>query len=175
MYVWNLHMWNSSDEDDVMVGTGFDGVNNSANEKFKSERNKPCWSRRLRGSPEICMMWSGIFRRGCLQCYVQMELLRCGGSFKLDNECVADVLRYSFIRRATWLILPVVICLSQRLSHACLSISSYTVKLRMAHYNSYCPSDHVLYMDTYGNSRANTCIQTRLRKGCAYWILHHLS
>lgn len=33
----------------------------------------------------------------------------------------------------TWLILPVVICLSQRLSHACLSISNYTVKLRMAH------------------------------------------
>ena len=38
---------------------------------------------------------------------------------------------------ATWLILPVVICLSQRLSHACLSISNYTVKLRMAHYISY--------------------------------------
>jgi hypothetical protein len=36
-------------------------------------------------------------------------------------------------RIATWLILPVVICLSQRLSHACLSISNYTVKLRMAH------------------------------------------
>ena len=33
----------------------------------------------------------------------------------------------------TWLILPVVICLSQRLSHACLSISTCTVKLRMAH------------------------------------------
>ncbi len=33
----------------------------------------------------------------------------------------------------TWLILPVVICLSQRLSHACLSISSQMVKLRMAH------------------------------------------
>ena len=33
----------------------------------------------------------------------------------------------------TWLILPVVICLSQRLSHACLSISFYTAKLRMAH------------------------------------------
>ena len=32
-----------------------------------------------------------------------------------------------------WLILPVVICLSQRLSHACLSISNYTAKLRMAH------------------------------------------
>jgi len=31
------------------------------------------------------------------------------------------------------LILPVVICLSQRLSHARVSISFYTVKLRMAH------------------------------------------
>ena len=34
---------------------------------------------------------------------------------------------------AIWLILPVVICLSQRLSHACLSVNFYTVKLRMAH------------------------------------------
>ena len=34
---------------------------------------------------------------------------------------------------ATWLILPVVICLSQRLSHACLSTDFYTVKPRMAH------------------------------------------
>ena len=33
----------------------------------------------------------------------------------------------------TWLILPVVICLSQRLSHACLSISTLTAKLRKAH------------------------------------------
>ena len=33
----------------------------------------------------------------------------------------------------TWLILPVVICLSQRLSHACLSISFYTAKLQTAH------------------------------------------
>ena len=36
-------------------------------------------------------------------------------------------------KRETWLILPVVICLSQRLSHACLSISLYTAKLRKAH------------------------------------------
>lgn len=39
----------------------------------------------------------------------------------------------STTRIATWLILPVVICLSQRLSHACLSTNFYTVKLRMAH------------------------------------------
>jgi hypothetical protein len=41
------------------------------------------------------------------------------------------------LKLVIWLILPVVICLSQRLSHACLSISNYTVKLRMAHYISY--------------------------------------
>ena len=35
--------------------------------------------------------------------------------------------------RVTWLILPVVICLSQRLSHACLSTSLIKVKPRMAH------------------------------------------
>ena len=34
---------------------------------------------------------------------------------------------------ATWLILPVVICLSQRLSHACLSTDFNIVKPRMAH------------------------------------------
>ena len=34
---------------------------------------------------------------------------------------------------ATWLILPVVICLSQRLSHACLSTSRFKAKPRMAH------------------------------------------
>jgi hypothetical protein len=37
----------------------------------------------------------------------------------------------------TWLILPVVICLSQRLSHACLSTRLNTVKPRIAHYNSH--------------------------------------
>ena len=59
---------------------------------------------------------------------------------------------------AIWLILPVVICLSQRLSHACLSISKYKVKLRMAHYISYRLFDSALsYMDNSGNSRANTC------------------
>jgi len=31
------------------------------------------------------------------------------------------------------LILPVVICLSQRLSHACLNISIYIAKLQTAH------------------------------------------
>ena len=62
----------------------------------------------------------------------------------------------------TWLILPVVICLSQRLSHACLGISFYIAKLRMAHYNSNNLFDDHSYMDNCGNSRANTCIPTQL-------------
>jgi hypothetical protein len=37
----------------------------------------------------------------------------------------------------TWLILPVVICLSQRLSHACVSTCFKIVKPRMARYNSH--------------------------------------
>ncbi|KYN08435.1 hypothetical protein ALC62_00579 [Cyphomyrmex costatus] len=41
------------------------------------------------------------------------------------------------LHEAPWLILPVVICLSQRLSHACLSACRY--------------------LDNCGNSRANTC------------------
>ena len=49
--------------------------------------------------------------------------------------CVGRVRADAMVQAShvTWLILPVVICLSQRLSHACLSISFYTVKLRMAH------------------------------------------
>ncbi len=44
---------------------------------------------------------------------------------------------------AIWLILPVVTRLFHRLSHACLSISNYTVKLRTAHYISYSLFDSV--------------------------------
>ena len=62
----------------------------------------------------------------------------------------------------TWLILPVVICLFQRLSHASLSISFYTAKLRIAHYNSCNPHDDYYYMDIHGNSGANTCKNTWL-------------
>ena len=40
---------------------------------------------------------------------------------------------YRIGTKAIWLILPVVICLSQRLSHACLSSHCLTVKPRMAH------------------------------------------
>ena len=60
----------------------------------------------------------------------------------------------------TWLILPVVICLSQRLSHACLSINNFVlwncewlIKSVIVYLMVSC------YMDNCGNSRANTCNQ----------------
>ena len=77
----------------------------------------------------------------------------------------------SVLRIVTWLILPVVIRLSQRLSHACLSISNYTVKLRMAHYISYSLFDSIYYLDNRSNSRANTCFEASTALGrtrCIY-------
>ena len=63
------------------------------------------------------------------------------------------------IKSKFWLILPVVICLSQRLSHACLSTNENKVKPQKAHYISYGFLDRIHnYLDNCGNSRANTCI-----------------
>ena len=58
--------------------------------------------------------------------------------------CSLVILDKSANTNVTWLILPVVICLSKRLSHASLSISDYTVKLRIAHYISYSLFDGTL-------------------------------
>ncbi len=74
------------------------------------------------------------------------------------------------IQIATWLILPVVICLSQRLSHACLSINNFIL------WNCEWLIKSVIvyliipyYLDNRGNSRANTCYFTRLLEGW-YWL-----
>jgi len=66
-------------------------------------------------------------------------------------------LRKRSLTLATWSILPVVICLSQRLSHARVSLNFNLVKLRMAHYNSNRIHACLCYSDTCSNSRANTC------------------
>ena len=73
----------------------------------------------------------------------------------------ASALRWG-VRLQTWLILPVVICLSQRLSHACLSINPQRwncerlIKTVIFHLMVN------VYMDNCGNSTANTCIRDRL-------------
>src|SRR5579871_168008 len=76
-----------------------------------------------------------------------------------SSRCMPALSLYTLYSKiATWLILPVVICLSQRLSHACLSSSENKVKPRMAHYISYGSLDRTYYLDNCGNSRANTCV-----------------
>ena len=83
---------------------------------------------------------------GALPCSLPALALRCPPS-NLDISRVPPGARGQPRRTIViWLILPVVICLSQRLSHACLSISNYTVKLRMAHYISYSLFDSTLLL-----------------------------
>ena len=66
---------------------------------------------------------------------------------QLHQECKSEEGKRDFVAHCrTWLILPVVICLSQRLSHARVSINFSTVRLRMAHYNS-CNLSNVWLLD----------------------------
>ena len=104
--------------------------------------------------PSPCRQRSGEFRRGKrmrpsgeLRRHTKCRASRGGARVKPFTRLPAlpvtrELYRPRFSGRqaltpgrtiVTWLILPVVICLSQRLSHACLSISNYTAKLRMAH------------------------------------------
>ncbi|GJP82058.1 hypothetical protein CLOP_g12184, partial [Closterium sp. NIES-67] len=65
--------------------------------------------------------------------------------------------------RATWLILPVVICLSQRLSHACLSIRGHLFPRNCEWLNKSVIVYLMVpnYSDNRSNSRANTCKMSR--------------
>lgn len=81
------------------------------------------------------------------------------------NKCYVILQNVEF-----WLILPVVICLSQRLSHACLSTHSCKVKPQKAQYISYGSLDRVhSYMDNCGNSRANTCYKSRTARNVCFY------
>ena len=70
---------------------------------------------------------------------------------------------------ATWLILPVVICLSQRLSHACLSMNCFI--LRNCEWLIKSVIVYLMvpyYSDNRSNSRANTCGNPDFWKGRIY-------
>jgi hypothetical protein len=86
-------------------------------------------------------IWVSIHVRFCVGSKKKIRgfwgVRRVSCSFRLE---ASD----SSVTLVTWLILPVVICLSQRLSHASLSISICTVKLRKAHYISYSLFDGAL-------------------------------
>ena len=76
-----------------------------------------------------------------------------------------------YTKKVTWLILPVVICLSQRLSHACLSINNFILwnceRLIISAIIYLMVS---YYMDNCSNSRANTCVKSRLLRGGMYLL-----
>ena len=74
------------------------------------------------------------------------------------RDPLGTLLNSSCLKIVIWLILPVVICLSQRLSHACLSINNFVL------WNCEWLIKSVIvyliipyYLDNRGNSRANTC------------------
>ena len=104
-------------------------------------------------------------------CGLAKKMLRCSSPWVAVSANFVDLSwgfgwsswPHRFRHHVTWLILPVVICLSQRLSHACLSISvslrncEWLIKTVIVSMSVFC------YLDIHGNSRANTCVQTRLR------------
>ena len=120
-------------------------------------------------------MWDrGTRRFGCGAHLLSQGVLNTTESIdhKMNSRprkvSLADASTGAFVHRGdpciwkvvTWLILPVVICLSQRLSHACLSINKFVlwncewlIKSVIVYLMVPC------YMDNCGNSRANTCNQ----------------
>ena len=72
------------------------------------------------------------------------------------------------LKIATWLILPVVIRSSKRLSHACLSITLLLENCERLIISVIISLVIPYYLDNRSNSRANTCINTQLLDG---WYL----
>ena len=111
------------------------------------------------------------YRLFCDGCLVDFRFWASSNTrYKLKQLLLAARLVWWFNKIVTWLILPVVICLSQRLSHACLSINDFI------QWNCEWLIKSVIvyliipyYLDNRGNSRANTCYTTRLLEGW-YWL-----
>ena len=83
-------------------------------------------------------------------------LLRFGRRTSIMRWC------YLSLSLATWLILPVVIRSSQRLSHACLSINILLWNCERLIISVIVSLIVPYYLDTRSNSRANTCVNALL-------------
>ena len=88
---------------------------------FAEDSTATSGSRASRSSP-----FGGRLRCVCRARGRRHRLPSRGGGVGRSSACARS-------RAALWLILPVVICLSQRLSHACLSTNRLMAKPRMAH------------------------------------------
>jgi hypothetical protein len=71
--------------------------------------------------------WVESCIRSCNHAALPRELVRVGRLWRQGGveRCPLSLYARNDAKAATWLILPVVICLSQRLSHACLSIRGH--------------------------------------------------
>lgn len=104
---------------------------------------------------------------------------KSGGGLRARASCAASAISHTLanlttwrlprgrLRIVIWLILPVVICLSQRLSHACLSTAGDSEAANSSLQQPLFLGS-TLYLDNCGNSRANTCIKTRRKDGRIY-------
>ena len=90
----------------------------------------------------------------------KLQVNDCGWFVGFYEPSVGDPRR--ILRTATWLILPVVIRSSQRLSHACLSINILLWNCERLIISVIVYLIVPYYLDTRSNSRANTCVNTLL-------------
>jgi hypothetical protein len=97
-----------------------------------------------------------------------LRCMRCATDKKNENRSEME----PFLNNKSYLVDPASnICLSQRLSHACLSINNFIlwncVQLIISAI-IYLMVPY--YMDNRGNSRANTCAKSRLSRGGMYLL-----
>ena len=97
----------------------------------------------------------------CLWQWWQNHCLTLLKDFELASHRVVSRLWSYVLTLATWLILPVVIRSSQRLSHACLSINILLWNCERLIISVIVYLIVPYYLDTRSNSRANTCVNTR--------------
>ena len=114
--------------------------------------------------PSDRLFASKPFRFASAKWQLLCALLSENTSFLADDLCSPSVIwvrpffRCVKWKIVTWLILPVVICLSQRLSHACLSINNsilWNCEWLIKSVKVYLIIPY--YLDNRSNSRANTC------------------
>ena len=109
--------------------------------------------------------WSRSFLVEVVCCLIAVAA--CPNVCALDLSCSLLVPNELVARRealwiATWLILPVVIRSSQRLSHACLSINLLLWNCERLIISVIVYLIVPYYLDNRSNSRANTCVNTLL-------------
>jgi hypothetical protein len=100
-----------------------------------------------------------------------VRLSLCPSAVRHNTWCFCQWAQRQPDNTVTWLILPVVICLSQRLSHACLSINNFILwNCERLIISAIIYLMVPYYTDNCSNSRANTCVKSWLLRGRMYLL-----